>query len=220
MPFANRFRATGPLTFCIGFLTLLSGCIYLTPPTGLRLGNHEQEFYKPPRFLRYEASDFVLAYPDFWNLGAGVEQVLPDGRTIRRVSVGVQDAAGNPLGVLVNEYHITLPLDAQQTLGALSAQVRGDLLISIPQARQLNETDTQLGGVPARRMEFIGAASATGASLAAVGVCAHRAGTGYGIIFIGELKALQAYLAFFDAMLVRFEWRLPSAITPEPKPAP
>lgn len=90
---------------------LMSGCIYLTPATGIRVGNHANEFPQTagsdgasqadPLGLvtgdigEYRAGDFSVPFPDSWKLLLPREVPSSDGQLIERLTVGNFTQDGN-----------------------------------------------------------------------------------------------------------------------------
>lgn len=198
----------------------LGGCIYLTPPTGLRIGDHANEFPQPAaqnqgtslRLLEYVAPDFRLIFPEIWSVGAKIDEVSADGKVTRRVGIGAAGPNGESEGLLVTTVNIQPTLDAAADRKALEAFVLGALKGGFnDDVVVVDDSEKTLGGLPGHRLEIQGTERATAEKptnfpIHTVAYSTIHQNKGY-IVVITTLETRYAPLkALFEGLFERFSF--------------
>jgi hypothetical protein len=147
----------------IALTALLSGCIFLTPPTGLRVGDHSQEFanlvqQQAPldaskvEFTAYEAPDFTASYPKDWGEGKKSDDMT--GASTTRLAAGVRTTTGESEGLVVTTINQVQNADDPKGNDALEVLVKGLLAQGTKSFTPISEKgDATLGGEKANRLE-------------------------------------------------------------------
>ncbi|HEY9723983.1 MAG TPA: hypothetical protein V6D47_18420 [Oscillatoriaceae cyanobacterium] len=199
---------------------LLSGCIYLTPPTGLRLGDHSQEFANSTgqpgvqeiQFQEYKASDFSILYPSIWGVGAKEQ---PAGTSaVTRVAIGVrfQDsgssatgtaAAAAAEGVIVTTVTQNFGSDPTQAEQGLAQLVQGNLMSSYQNFKLVHVAPVTLGGEPGTRLEATGTDD-SGIATHLLAESAMHDGKGYILVIFTIEDRFSTYEPLYDAVFQHF----------------
>ncbi|MDB5100764.1 MAG: hypothetical protein JWM80_5185 [Cyanobacteria bacterium RYN_339] len=154
------------LALALATSMLASGCIYLTPPTGLRFGTHDKEFKdtgsaadgQAIAMSELRSPDFRVIYPDIWQVIPPTNLVSQrDGKTIKRVSIGQIASNGDAEGLQVTNLLTALDPDPGKNLTALGATVMSSLKAGVKDDFKVitNEPAT-MGGEPAIKVELAG----------------------------------------------------------------
>jgi hypothetical protein len=145
-----------------GLAAILGGCIFLTPPTGLRIGDHSQEFagvvQQPTAidpsavaYISYDGPDFSVIYPKDWGDGKKNDDLSTPSTT--RLSAGVRTQAGEAEGIVITTINqVTNPEDPKAN-EALATLVKGLLSQDTKAFELVSEKPDTLGGQPAVRLE-------------------------------------------------------------------
>jgi hypothetical protein len=219
------------LALALATTLLASGCIYLTPPTGLRIGSHENEFpassgigAQSIAMSQYKAPDFQVIFPDIWQAIPPQDLVSQrDGKTIRRVSIGQVASNGDAEGLQVTNLLAALDADPAKNLTALGTSVQASLKAGVKDDFKLvDNSPTTMDGEPALRIEVQGTAldevdPSTGQAFPGKGqhylaYCCWHKGRAY-ILVISTLEARWDQLSqLFEGMAK--EWRFADGAAP------
>lgn len=199
---------------CVLTTLALSGCIYLTPPTGLRLGDHSQEFANSDgsgsvqeiQFQQYKASDFSIYYPTLWGVGAKDQ---PAGtNAVNRVAIGVRltDSGSNAKaaeGVIVTTVTANFGSDPTQAEQGLAQVVQTNLSASYQNFKLVNARPITLGGEPGTRLEAT-ASDDSGVATHLVAESAMHDGKGYILVIFTIESRYSTYQPLYDAVFQHF----------------
>jgi hypothetical protein len=151
------------LALILALPVCLGGCIFLTPPTGLRVGSHVNEFPAPQtggaiELNEFKAPDFSVIFPTIWSVSQSLDVVSQrDGKSIRRVSIGQAAANGEVEGIQVTNILQTLDPDPTKNLNMLSDSVLVSLQAGLTQDAKLVMRENKfLDGEKAVGMEVAG----------------------------------------------------------------
>ena len=191
--------------------SLVSGCIFATPPTGLRLGDHSQEFAhlqnsQPTatqiNFKIHQAADFKLIYPDFWSLGKA--DVALTEKVTSRIAAGRSATSGEAEGVTVVEINDPLDPDPAKATEALGQFVKASLAQSYPQNFELvSETAAKLGGQDGLSFEAKGS-DANGLAHHVLSQAAMYEGKGFVVTVSTVENLFSTYRPLYDHILKNF----------------
>lgn len=143
----------------IGLAALLSGCIFLTPPTGLRIGDHSQEFAnvvqqtttidpEKVEYGTYDAPDFSVKYWKDWGEPTGNNDMSKP--YTQRLSAGVRFTTGGSEGLIVTTIN---QMDFKDPAGDLAVFVKGNLSQDAQNFELVAEKTAPVGGEDARFIE-------------------------------------------------------------------
>lgn len=233
--FSGAVRSSGllrTLTAC-WLLGVSGGCIYLTPPTGLRLGDHGAEFAHIQqgsateiKLLKYEAADFTTLYPEIWSPSSTIEQTAADCQSTLRVAIGVQDASGASESLIVTSLNNALDPDPVKALAVLASFTKASLTSGFgDDLTFLVEESRPLGGNPGFHFELKGTDKTTGNATHLVARCAMVSGRGYVVVISTLESRYQTFSPLYDHLLTQFAFTggtvpLPSACASQPPAAP
>ncbi|MNS25733.1 hypothetical protein D3C72_576350 [compost metagenome] len=198
----------------------LGGCIFLTPPTGLRVGDHSQEFahlqqqaadLSTLEFASYDGPDFFATYPKDWGEGRASTDVTT--ATTTRFSAGVRTTAGESEGIVITT--INSFTGEQPTNEVLAAFVKNNLSQGTQSFEVVAEkADDTLGGEPATRLE-VKSKDAQGNANHMLAYSLMHEKRGW-VIVISTLEGRWAsLLPVFEKMAKEFKWK---AATASPAP--
>lgn len=202
---------------------LLSGCIFLTPATGLRVGDHSGEFAHlqqgtatEVKFLTYEAADFSLVYPDFWSVG---RTEAPAGASATmRVGIGSVAESGEAEGLVVTTMTSSFEANLDDANEQLLNAVKDSLGATYTGFSVVKESAHTLGGTPGHRLEAKGA-DAKGTQTHLLAQTAVRDGKGYIVVMSTTESRFSTFLPLFEHLYERFAFREAGA-TPAPSGSP
>jgi hypothetical protein len=128
----------------------LAGCIYFTPATGLRLGDHSQEFSSstPIGLKSYDGGNFTISYPAIWSVAATNQPA--GGGGVTRVSIGAAFQEGGSEALTVTT--LTPDTTASNPTQALGAFVESSLGGS-PGFKLVSQGTATLSGASGNRLE-------------------------------------------------------------------
>lgn len=183
----------------------LGGCLFLTPPTGLRLGDHTNEY--PPSagagaeaLRRYTAPDFEILVPERWPARPIIDVLNPQGSIAQRVAYGISfsDAPGDE-GLIVSTVLVPGLKDADLFQAARDVAKSAVLapVVSFDEA-------ASVGPVLGHRIEVAGADPRASAEVNLMVAAASHKGFGYLIVLRTIRLRHQAFRPIFLGMLERF----------------
>jgi hypothetical protein len=228
------------LAIALAVATLTSGCIFLTPPTGIRLGNHANEFDQPGQTPgvsagaanEYRGGDFTLVFPAIWSPSNNIDLLSRDASLIKRVSIGQAAQNGDVEGVQVTTLLQPLDPDATKNLQALAALISKSLQSGLKADAKVLANDAKpLDGEPGQRIEIAGTGldqldTTTNQVIAGsrqhfLAECAWHQGHGY-ILVLSTTEALWASrVGLFGAIIDGFKFTgVPVGLcTPKARPS-
>lgn len=205
----------------------LGGCIFLTPPTGLRVGDHSQEFahlqqqataIDPAKleFASYDGPDFFATYPKDWGEGRASTDFTT--ATTTRFSAGVRTTAGESEGIVITT--INSFTGEQPTNEVLAAFVKNNLSQGTQAFEVVAEkADDTLGGEKATRLE-VKSKDAQGNANHMLAFSLMHEKRGW-VIVISTLEGRWAsLLPVFEKMAKEFKWKATTASPAPGSPAP
>ena len=206
---------------------VLGGCIFLTPPTGLRVGDHSQEFAHLQQqantidpatleYITYDGPDFAITYPKDWGEGRASMDFTQASTT--RFSAGVRTTTGESEGLVITT--INAFQNKPWTDEELAIFVKGNLAQDTQAFELLAEkADDSLGGLKAHRVECK-AKDQRGTDNHMVAYSLMREGRGW-VVVISTLEGRYAALSpVFDKMVKSFTWKTGAAPSAAPTTAP
>ena len=211
------------ISLCLVAL-LLGGCIFLTPATGLRVGDHSGEFAHlqqggttEVKFLTYEAADFSLVYPDFWSVGR-TEESAGQNATMR-VGIGSVAESGEAEGLVVTTMTSSFEANLDDANEQLLNAVKESLGATYTGFSVLKESARTLGGTPGPRLEAKGV-NDKGQETHLLAQTAVRDGKGYIVVMSTTESRFSTFLPLFEHLYERFAFReAGSAPAPSGSPA-
>lgn len=209
--------------------TMTGGCVFLTPPTGIRLGSHLNEFPEQSagagglgaiQMGQYKATDFAVIYPDIWlPLTDRPDVVAASGSVVLRVAIGQLARTGEKEGLQVQT--VLKPFDPDPTknledLGDL-AQLSTALQLDFKStdARLITREALKFAGEPGLHVELAGStnpepdavtgATIPSAQLHAEAFCCWHNGRGYILALFTTEDRWTSYSQLFDGIRDRFD---------------
>jgi hypothetical protein len=196
----------------------LGGCIFLTPPTGLRVGDHSQEFAHLQQqaaaidpatleFASYDGPDFFATYPKDWGEGRASTDFTT--ATTTRFSAGVRTTAGESEGIVITT--INSFTGEPPTNAVLAAFVKNNLSQGTQAFEVVAEkADDTLGGEPATRLE-VKSKDAQGNANHMLAYSLMHEKRGW-VVVISTLEGRWAsLLPVFEKMAKEFKWKAAGA---------
>jgi hypothetical protein len=206
---------------------LLGGCIFLTPPTGLRVGDHSQEFANlqqqttaidPAKleYTTYEGPDFAVTYPKDWGEGRASTDFSQGSTT--RFSSGARYANGDSEGLVITT------INAFPGTPWKNEELAGFVKTNLAQGTQAFEvlgekTDDTLGGETATRLECKATDAKGGVSHMLAYSLMHE-GRGW-VFVISTLEGRYAALSpVFEQLVKSVKWKTGTAASAAPTTLP
>jgi hypothetical protein len=213
------------LAIAFALATMTSGCIFFTPPSGIRLGNHANEYDQPGQTAgvsagaasEYRAGDFTLVFPAIWSASNSIDLLSRDASLIKRISIGQASQNGDVEGVQVTTLLQPLDPDPAKNLQALTSLILKSLQAGLKSdAKVLANESKPLDGGVGNRIEIAGTGldqldTTTNQVIAGtpqhyMAQCSWHQGHGY-IIVLSTTEALwSSRVGLFGAILDGFKF--------------
>lgn len=206
---------------------LLGGCIFLTPPTGLRVGDHSAEFANLQQqasvidpanleYTTYEGPDFAVTYPKDWGEGRASMDFTQASTT--RFSAGARYANGDSEGIVITTINAFQGNPWQNE--ELAVFVKGNLGQGAQAFEVLAEkADDTLGGEKATRLE-VKATDAKGSVSHMLAYSLMHEGRGW-VFVISTLEGRYAALTpVFEQLVKSVKWKTGTAPSAAPTALP
>jgi hypothetical protein len=206
---------------------LLGGCIFLTPPTGLRVGDHSAEFANlqqqasvidPAKleYTTYEGPDFAVTYPKDWGEGRASLDFTQASTT--RFSAGARYANGDSEGLVITTIN-AFPSGPWKN-EELAAFVKKNLGEGAQAFEVLGEKlDDTLGGETATRLECKATDAKGGVSHMLAYSLMHE-GRGW-VLVVTTLEGRYAALSpVFEQLVKSVKWKTGTAPSAAPTTMP
>ena len=216
----KKGKTNGMKRLAIALLVALvpSGCIWVTPASGLRLGDHSQEFaaIQPGEvgasnviFQGFAAPDFVLFTPTYWNVVTPPKQVT---QGVLTGNIGVQVNVGETEGITFTEIGFPQGQDATQANAQLAQLVKSNLTdlstSGTKSAELIAQTPSTLGNVPSVRTE-VRTTNTSGAVTHYLAESAFHNSIGFVLVISTTERRFSTFLPVFTAVFAQFQFNPP-----------
>lgn len=206
---------------------LLSGCIFLTPPTGVRLGDHSKEFDHlqagglqtgQVEFNKLDSSDFSLLYPNYWSVSSPDPAQQAQG--LARLTIGVRTPQGQAEGLFMTIFNAQLDADATKANELLAEKLKSDLKATSKTYTEIKSETATLSGQPAYKLEAK-VTDADGVESHMLGYTTVYGGRSYILMFTAVPEdRFQTIVPLFLQLAREFKFKDPATGSPVPGPTP